>query len=99
KRLEETPWFLKAMLLALPLPYVACTLGWTVTEVGRQPWIVYNVMRTSEAASPIDPGQVAVSLVAFVLVYGLLGVLGFGLMAKAAKAGPEGDDPAEQGGN
>jgi len=37
--------------------------------------------------------------VAFVLVYGLLGVLGFGLMAKAAKAGPEGDDPAEQGGN
>jgi cytochrome d ubiquinol oxidase subunit I len=94
KRLETTPWYLKIMMFALPLPYVACTLGWTVTEVGRQPWIVYNVMRTSDAASRIDPGQVAVTLVAFVVVYGLLGLLGFGLMAKAAKAGP-GDDGTE----
>jgi len=101
KRLESTPWFLKIMLLAIPLPYIACTLGWTVTEVGRQPWIVYNVMRTSDAASPINPQQVAVTLVAFVIVYGLLGLLGFGLMAKAAKAGPseaDGDDAAERGG-
>ena len=98
KRLETTPWFLKLMFYALPLPYVACTLGWTVTEVGRQPWIVYNVMRTSDAASPIDPGQVALTLVAFIVVYGLLGLLGFGLMIKAAKAGPEDSDAAAQHG-
>jgi cytochrome d ubiquinol oxidase subunit I len=88
-RLESSRWFLRIMLLAIPLPYIACTLGWTVTEVGRQPWIVYNVMRTADAASRIDPHQVAITLAAFVLVYGLLGLLGFGLIAKAAKAGPD----------
>lgn len=89
KRLEASTGYLKLVLWATPLPYIACALGWTVAEVGRQPWIVYGLMRTSDAVSPIAASQVAVSLAAFVLLYSLLGVLAFWLMARHIKAGPE----------
>ena len=72
----ENPWLLKIMLYAVPLPYIACTVGWTVAEVGRQPWIVYGLMKTSDAVSPIAAAQVAVSLIAFTLVYTLIGCRG-----------------------
>lgn len=88
-RLTETPWLLKIMVLSIPLPYLANELGWTVAEVGRQPWIVYGLMKTSDAVSPIAASQVAVSLAAFILIYGLLGAVGFYLMVKNAKKGPE----------
>jgi cytochrome d ubiquinol oxidase subunit I len=93
-RLVESPWYLRIMVLAIPLPYLACELGWTVAEVGRQPWIVYGLMKTSDAVSPISPGQVGVSLVAFILLYGFLGLVDFYLLAKFAKKGPE-PAPAE----
>ena len=51
-KLETVRWYLKIMMYAIPLPYVATELGWIVKEVGRQPWIVYNVMRTADAVSP-----------------------------------------------
>ena len=44
---------LKALVWSIPLPYVAIMLGWAVAEIGRQPWIVYNLMRTSDAVSPV----------------------------------------------
>jgi len=88
KKLLESPLFLKAMLWSIPLPYLAIEMGWVLAEVGRQPWIVWGIMKTSDAASPIATSQVAVSLVGFILVYGLLGAVGFYLMAKYAKAGP-----------
>jgi cytochrome d ubiquinol oxidase subunit I len=88
-RLTESPGLLKLMLLSIPLPYIAVEAGWVLAEVGRQPWIVYGLMRTSQAASPVAGSQVLVSLVAFVLVYGVLGCLGFYLMAKHAAKGPE----------
>jgi cytochrome d ubiquinol oxidase subunit I len=91
KRPEENPLLLKALLWVIPLPYLAIEAGWTVTEVGRQPWIVWGVMRTSEAASPIASSQVAVSLVAFILVYGLLCLTAAYLMFKYAR---QGADPA-----
>jgi cytochrome bd ubiquinol oxidase subunit I len=87
-RLTESPGLLKLMVLSIPLPYVAVEAGWVLAEVGRQPWIVYGLMRTSEAASPVAGSQVLISLVAFVLVYGVLGCLGFYLMAKHALQGP-----------
>ena len=77
------------MLFAIPLPYLAIQLGWIVTELGRQPWIVYGVVRTADGASPVAASQVAVSLVAFILVYGLLGAAGFYLMFQKAKKGPD----------
>ena len=51
KNPEDSPWFLKILIYCIPLPYIALTLGWTVTEVGRQPWIVYGMMKTTDAAS------------------------------------------------
>jgi cytochrome bd ubiquinol oxidase subunit I len=89
KRLIDNPKYLKLMLLSIPLPYVACELGWIVAEVGRQPWIVYGLMKTSDAVSPIAVSQVLTTLIAFILVYGLLGVTGFYLIAKNALKGPE----------
>ncbi len=87
-RLLESPRMLKVMLYAIPLPYIACQAGWTVTEVGRQPWVVYGVMRTADAVSPIAASQVAMSLTAFIVVYSLLGLTAFALMARYAKRGP-----------
>jgi cytochrome d ubiquinol oxidase subunit I len=87
-RLVESPLYLKVMMLATPLPYVAIQAGWLVTELGRQPWIVYGLQRTADAGSPLDAYQVAISLAAFVLVYGLLGACGYYLIAKNAITGP-----------
>ncbi len=88
KRLLESTLYLKVMLLAIPLPYIACEMGWVLAEVGRQPWIVYGLMKTSDAVSPVDPSQVLISLIAFIAVYGLLGATGFYLIVKNAKQGP-----------
>ena len=87
-RLLESRNYLKVMLFAIPLPYIAIELGWVLAEVGRQPWIVYGLMRTSDAASPIDVSQVLFSLIGFIVVYGLLGAIGFYLIATNAKKGP-----------
>jgi len=88
-RLLESTWYLKLMRVSIPLPYLAITMGWVLAEIGRQPWIVYGVMRTADGVSPIDGVQVALSLAAFILVYALLGGVGFYLIAKAAVLGPD----------
>jgi cytochrome d ubiquinol oxidase subunit I len=87
-RLLESPTYLKIMLYAIPLPYIALQAGWIVTEVGRQPWIVYGLMRTKDAVSPIAASQVGVTLGAFILVYTLLGVAAFYLIIRHARLGP-----------
>jgi cytochrome d ubiquinol oxidase subunit I len=88
-RLLESPGYLKLMLYSIPLPYIAIQMGWIVAEVGRQPWIVYGIMKTSDAVSPIATSQVATTFVAFILVYGLLGAVGYYLIFKYARKGPE----------
>ena len=88
KRLVETRWYLWTMLFALPLPYIANEMGWVLAEVGRQPWIVYGLMKTANAASPVATTQVITTLVGFILIYGLLGIAGFYLIANYAKKGP-----------
>ncbi len=85
---EESPWLLRILPWVIPLPYLACELGWMVAEVGRQPWIVYGLMKTSKAVSPIAPAQVGISLLAFILVYTLLGLVDFYLLFKFARKGP-----------
>lgn len=89
KRLEDYPLYLKVMLFSIPLPYIAIQAGWVLAEVGRQPWIVYGLMKTSDAVSPIHSSQVLISFLAFLIVYGLLGAIGFYLIIKNAKKGPE----------
>lgn len=90
--LEGNPRFLKLMLYAMPLPYIASQAGWAVAEIGRQPWVVYGVMRTADAVSPVAASQVAFSLFAFVGVYAILGATAFYLIASHARRGPEPGD-------
>ncbi|ABB32159.1 cytochrome bd ubiquinol oxidase subunit I [Geobacter metallireducens RCH3] len=92
KNLENKTLFLRLMVLALPLPYIAAQLGWVVAEMGRQPWIVYGVLKTSDAVSKaVTSPQVIGSLVGFTLLYGLLGAIDIYLLAKYARKGPDDD--------
>jgi cytochrome d ubiquinol oxidase subunit I len=82
--------FLYIMLAALPLPYITVQLGWLVAELGRQPWIVYGVLKTAgSTSSAVSAAQVAFSLVGFTVLYGVLGVIDIYLLIKYAKKGPE----------
>ena len=64
--------FLWALVLATPMGFIAIEAGWIVTEVGRQPWIIYEVLRTADALTPV-PGQ-WIHLLVFVGLYGLIGL-------------------------
>lgn len=63
--------------------------GWAVAEIGRQPWIVYNLMRTSDAVSPVPADNVVISLAAFIVVYSLLGILDIYLLLQIRNQGPD----------
>ncbi|NJD55478.1 MAG: cytochrome ubiquinol oxidase subunit I [Nitrospirae bacterium] len=90
--MDSYPLFLRTMLWSLPLPYLAAQLGWIVAEVGRQPWIVYGMLRTSDAVSrSVSASQVAASLIGFTLLYGLLAVVDIYLLFKFARKGPDND--------
>ena len=83
-----SPGVLRAVILGLPLPWIAIEFGWMLAEVGRQPWIVYGVMKTADAVSRLATVQVATSLVAFVAVYGILGFVAISLIVRYARKGP-----------
>lgn len=78
-----------ALVWNIPLPYLAIMLGWAVAEIGRQPWIVYELMRTSSAASPLPNSSVLISLLGFIVVYSFLGILDIYLLRKYAIKGPD----------
>jgi cytochrome d ubiquinol oxidase subunit I len=69
KRLYDWTWLHRAALVMAPSGFVAVIAGWITTEVGRQPYVIYNLMRTADAVSPLDAPAVATSLLAFVVVY------------------------------
>ncbi len=90
ERIESSPLFLKLMVLMIPLPYIAAWLGWMVAEIGRQPWIVYGLLRTSEGVSKnVDLAQVIGSLAGFTVLYGALAAVDIYLIVKFAKKGPD----------
>lgn len=90
KKIEQNKTLLRILLWSIPLPYIAAQLGWIVAEVGRQPWIVYGLLRTSEAVSKaVQPSQVIASLIGFTLFYGALGIIDIYLLSKYARKGPE----------
>ncbi len=88
-RLDRYRLFLHAALWSLPLPWVAAELGWIVAEYGRQPWIIDGVLPTFLAASPLQPAQVAGSLIGFFVFYSALLVIDVFLMLKYIRLGPE----------
>ncbi len=79
-------WFLRALVFAAPLGFIAIETGWTVTEVGRQPWIIYGIMRTSEAVTTM-PGLV-VPFVTFTLLYIFLAIITAWLLLRQVAASP-----------
>ena len=86
--LATNRWYQRAFALMLPSGFIAVLAGWYVTEIGRQPWAIYGLMRTREAFSGIDVVSVAISLATFVVVYAF--VFGFGIwyMVQLISAGP-----------
>ena len=102
KDLENANGFLKVALYSLPLPYIACWLGWATAEVGRQPWIVYPPtddygkilmpelgLKTAQAVSPLTSIEVIITYVLFALTFTGLAIADFYLLAKFATKGPE----------
>ncbi len=89
-KLWESKKLLRIFIWAIPFPIFACELGWIAAEVGRQPWIVYHVMRTHDAVSTsIVPGDLLFSIILFFLIYLLIGILYIYLLVKEIKHGPE----------
>ena len=100
-RLFDQRWLLRIFVLAVILPQVANQAGWFSAEMGRQPWVVYGLLRTSDALSEaVTANQVWFSLILFSVVYALLLVLFLYLLNKKIQAGPhhheEGDHPSRQ---
>lgn len=90
KKLWDSKKLLRILTWSIPLPVIACQLGWIAAEVGRQPWIVYNLLLTKDAVSVTVPaGEILLSMIIFGLIYLLLGILYIYLMVKKIKHGPE----------
>jgi len=101
RRLERLRWFLWIGVATSFVPFVATTFGWLLTELGRQPWIVQGLLKTSSANSPaVSTTWLVISLAVFVTLYVILGVLDIWLMRRYAgrdprsPAGEPGETPA-----
>ncbi len=89
-KLWQARRYLWLLIFAIPLPHIANQTGWIAAEVGRQPWAVYKVLRTADAASVVVPaGQVLFTLLMFTLIYTLLFVVFVKLVLKTIRKGPE----------
>ncbi|WHP05891.1 MULTISPECIES: cytochrome ubiquinol oxidase subunit I [Acinetobacter] len=88
-KLFESKWFHRFALFMGPSGFIALLAGWFTTEVGRQPWVVYGVMRTKDALSPVSAEQVGLTLIIFVVVYCIVFGIGIYYMLKLMHKGPE----------
>ena len=86
------PRFLKILVFCTPLGFIAIEAGWTVTEVGRQPWIIQGLMRTADASSGHSFAQMSLTLALFVVVYFALFGAGLGYMMRLVRKGPVTDE-------
>lgn len=87
-------WFLRACVLSIPLGFIATETGWMVREIGRQPWVVYNMMRVSEALSPgLEAPVITVAIVALTVLYAICAFLFVFFTIKIVKKGPDLDSP------
>jgi cytochrome d ubiquinol oxidase subunit I len=90
KKLYKTKWILWSLMFMLPFPYIANTTGWYTAELGRQPWLVYNLLRTADGASPtVSSGNTLFTLLGFIGLYLLLGLLFLMLAGKIINKGPQ----------
>ncbi|MGH6865826.1 MAG: cytochrome ubiquinol oxidase subunit I [Methyloceanibacter sp.] len=96
RRLFTARWYLRILTWVSPLGFLAVLSGWFVTEVGRQPWTVYGVLRTADAVSPVPGGSVLTSIILFVIVYGIVFGAGLYYIAKLVKRGPDETPPVPE---
>ncbi len=100
-RLDDTPWYLKLCQVTVCLGFIAVIAGWTTTEVGRQPWTIYGLMRTADSVSPSLTGaNVLLSLILYVIVYLIIFPAGISVMLRFVWRGPtaaEEVEPVESG--
>ena len=83
-------WLLWVALITIPMPWIASQAGWLVAEMGRQPWVVYELMPTISAVSRINPGAVQLTFWIFLLAFSALFIAEIGIMLKQIKKGPGG---------
>ncbi len=97
-QLVSSRWLLWVLMLALPFPYIANTLGWMTAELGRQPWLVYGLFRTSDGHSRVvSSGDTVFTLIGFVGLYLVLGLLYLFLVGREVSRGPDDAVPAGRG--
>jgi cytochrome d ubiquinol oxidase subunit I len=99
RSLFQTRWFLWPAQHVWWIGFVAVIAGWWVTESGRQPWVIYGIMRTADAVSPVPGHSLALSLALFILVYGVVFSMGIYYINRLIALGPKipGDAPAPSG--
>ncbi|MFJ8816648.1 cytochrome ubiquinol oxidase subunit I [Amycolatopsis thermoflava] len=89
-RTPRSPWFYRSAIACLALPFAASALGWIFTEMGRQPWVVFGVLKTADGVSPtVAPGSVLTSLIVFTILYGVLAAIDGTLMYRYAQHVPD----------
>jgi len=97
QKLYNTDWFLKSAIVLAPLGFIAVVTGWFTAETGRQPWVAYQYIRTTEGATKVDFEHVITSLLLLIVVYGIVfGIFYFKYLFKIIRKGPEESDKIEQ---
>jgi cytochrome d ubiquinol oxidase subunit I len=86
--LSDNRWFLWITLLSIPLPYIASELGWILSEMGRQPWIIQDLMPVSKGVSQISSGTVITTFILFAVLFTVLLISEISIMVKQIKTGP-----------
>jgi cytochrome d ubiquinol oxidase subunit I len=96
-RLYASRWMLWILMLCVPLPYIANTAGWMTAELGRQPWLIYGLMRTAHGVSPqVGAGNALFTLIGFMGMYAVLAILWLFLVWREIEIGPEPDKGGER---
>ncbi|TFD03586.1 cytochrome ubiquinol oxidase subunit I [Cryobacterium sp. TMT1-66-1] len=89
-RSPKRTWVWKVAIWSFPFSLLAMSVGWVFTEMGRQPWLVFGMLKTEDGVSPGVSGvEILISLIAFTLLYGILAVVEFRLILKAVQKGPD----------
>src|SRR6266436_4511318 len=92
-KLYDSRWMLWMLMVCVPLPYIANTAGWMTAELGRQPWLIYGLMRTAHGVSPqVGAGNAWFTLIGFMGLYTVLGILWLFLVYREIEDGPEPDE-------
>jgi cytochrome bd ubiquinol oxidase subunit I len=89
-KLYDTKWMLWLLMISIPMPYIANTAGWMTAELGRQPWLIYGLMRTAHGVSPrVGAGNTWFTLIGFMGMYTVLAILFLFLVWREIEIGPE----------